>query len=231
MNKSILILITVIITWPVFCNNLKNVSEDSGKTINLARTSLALVSASSCNGDRPISNKFYGILNAFDGESNWINKINYSYWMPNCNEEEWIEVEFSNPVSLTSLKLAGSTQCNATLYFEKGREKVFPKIVPLMEEPTRSVQPLISSTYHLDTKKADANLKFEEVMIGVRKVRLTFLSNNSRLNELQIMGFPPEGKKYKVGKPRLKVTEKDSLLAANDAYRNWLERTWKSERS
>lgn len=230
MQKMFLLLISVLTTVPLFAGNSKKVAADSGKTMNLARTSLALVSASSCNGDRPLSNKYYGILNAFDGGENIVNKINYPYWLGNCTQEEWIEVEFSCPVSINSLILEGSTQCNVTLYFENGEEKVFKKIVDIVE--LDKINPISSRPRYAYTDSIitpttnNKTIKFDGAMNGVNKVRLTFTGINAQLSELKIMGFPPDGHKYKVGKPRLKVTKKDSLLEANDVYRNWIDKTY-----
>src|SRR5690349_6138815 len=64
--------------------------------LNLARTSLATVSASSVNGRRALDNEFYGIQKAFDdGGMKGDNGINYNYWMAEAGEfRPWVIVQF-----------------------------------------------------------------------------------------------------------------------------------------
>lgn len=208
-----------------------------GTSINLARTSLAMVHASSCNGDRPLSNKYYGILNAFDQGSNLVNNINYSDWLPKCTQQEWVEVEFSSPVALSALILEGASQCNATLCFAKGGEKVFQEIVQkrnihinrrgsltheelIKEKSNTSILPIHSSS------SGNSVLEFNQVVEGIIKIRLTFTGNNVSLAEFKVMGMPPAAKSFKVGTPHLKVTKADALLEANSVYDIWIEATY-----
>ena len=57
---------------------LKEIIRGTAHPINLCRTSLVSVAASSVNGSRPLNNIYYGIRNAFDGGENLINNINYT---------------------------------------------------------------------------------------------------------------------------------------------------------
>jgi hypothetical protein len=74
---------------------------------NLANTSLATVSGSPVNGNRPIDNPYYGVLNLFDEGTHFINGLNYDYWLGEAPapNPQWVEVRFSAPVTVTSLQV------------------------------------------------------------------------------------------------------------------------------
>src|SRR6185503_9684694 len=76
--------------------------------INLARTSLASVDASSTNGPREMENPYYGVLNAFDDGENWIDNHNYTYWESHLEEQPYIDVHFDVPVTLTRVELVAA---------------------------------------------------------------------------------------------------------------------------
>ena len=76
--------------------------ESAGRLVNLARTGIAHISASSVNGDRP-ADRYYGVRNAFDEGSNTIDGINYSYWLSNPEPRHWLRLSFDTPVTVKSI--------------------------------------------------------------------------------------------------------------------------------
>lgn len=76
------------------------------QTVNLGRLRDTVVSASSVNGGRDISDKFYGVLNCFDGGKNIINKLNYSFWLSGEEAEHhqhWISARFPTDVTISEI--------------------------------------------------------------------------------------------------------------------------------
>jgi hypothetical protein len=102
----------------------------TGPAINLARTSLASVDASSVTSDRPMDNPYYGVLNAFDNSDNWVQNHNYTYWLSGNEEEPYIDVHFDAPVTLTQIevKAAPGTVFTARLMHADGDETSLPSL-------------------------------------------------------------------------------------------------------
>ena len=73
------------------------------KLIDLSRLSITHVTASSINGDRPLDNEYYGILNVFDDGNNYIKGINYNYWLSDTESQHWIKLSFDKPVLVNSV--------------------------------------------------------------------------------------------------------------------------------
>jgi hypothetical protein len=178
---------------------LGKIVEGTAHPINLGRTSLARVCASSVNGNRSLTNEHYGVLNAFDDGDNWIGNINYSSWLSGGDAQPWIEVVFDRPVSVTSIVVEGAPPFTTRLDFAKGGEQV--------EAATAK------------------RLKLDAIAHGVIKVRLTFerTSGNTEVHEVRIMGYVPPGVEYAEGRPRLFVTEREVRAIAAEAYRAWTE--------
>src|SRR5687768_6548216 len=99
MNDSSLLLFVV----SLFLFHDRVAAADHRPTINLARTSIAAVSASSVNGTRAMDNRFYGVVNAFDDGNNWHDNINYSYWLANHGGNAVADVYFDVPVTVKSV--------------------------------------------------------------------------------------------------------------------------------
>jgi len=180
---------------------LSGIVEGTAKPINLGRTSLASVSASSVNGGRGLNNKFYGVTNAFDDGSNWHNNINYTYWLSSGSTGQWIDVRFDSPVTLTSFHIesrpGAAPGFTARVTFAKGGQKV------------------------LTSEKSEMNLP--DPAHGVQSVRLFFpqAPGNVTVNEIRIMGHVKPGAKYKVGRPRLQITRRSAELMAGQEYEQW----------
>lgn len=148
--------------------------------VNLARTSLASVTASSVNGGRALDNVYYGVLNAFDDGSNWHNEINYTYWLSSPSDlQPRIEVSFDIPVDVSAVVVEGGPRYSTMFVDCEGSERHAP--------PVSSV------------------LRLEQVVPGVAKVRLTFVKGqgNVEVYEVRILGPRPRGATFEVGAPRI----------------------------
>lgn len=148
--------------------------------INLARTSLAYVRATSVNGGRGQDNKFYGVRNAFDDGRNWHNGINYTYWLSDPGDlSPSIEVRFDTPVSVTSIVVERGPGFTAMIVNERGREIHYPPAadVLILAEPAGDV----------------------------RRIRLSFESSAQpvKVHEVRILGGMPEGSSFDASRPRL----------------------------
>jgi hypothetical protein len=173
--------------------------EEPQRTINLGRTSLAAVTASSVNGDRAMDSPFYGILNAFDDGSNWRNGINYTQWLSNYHATgTYAEVRFDVPVTVTSIFTEGAPPFSVRLTAEDGTEQV---------------------------KNGKDSVAFNPAASKIRRVRLTFENNSEgvvRVDEIRIMGLTSSETKYEVRPPRVLPTERNLELAGDEAFTSWL---------
>ena len=161
--------------------DLEKLVEGTAHPINLARTSLASVTASSVNGSRTMNNVFYGVLNAFDDGNNWHNSINYTYWLTGGDPRPWVDVKFDQPVSINAIVVEGGPTFSTQFEFAKGGER-----------------------HYLE---ADGELKLDRALHRVERVRLTFEqeSGNVQVHEICVLGYVPSGWEYEVGTPRLLV--------------------------
>ena len=98
--------------------------EGTAKPINLARTNLASVNASSVNGGRTLSNRYHGVLNCFDAGTNWHNGINYTSWTSDGEPEAWVEVRFDVPVIVHAVEVDGGPPHRVRLFFDAGGEEI-----------------------------------------------------------------------------------------------------------
>jgi hypothetical protein len=78
-------------------------SEYNSTLVDVSQLSITRVSASSVNGNRPLTDKCYGVLNLFDKGSNFINGINYTYWLTDAQLRHWVELTFLKPVTIYSV--------------------------------------------------------------------------------------------------------------------------------
>jgi hypothetical protein len=180
---------------------LAAIIEGTAKPINLGRTSLAAVTASSVNGGRALHDKFYGIVNAFDNGSNWHNSINYTYWLATGGTGQWVEVRFDSPVTVTSIHVEGNpgatSAWSARLSFAKGGEASW------------------SPENH--------DLRLPQPAHGVTAIRLSFsqASTNLLVNEIRIMGYVRPDTEYSVARPRILVTRRSAQAIATQEYETW----------
>lgn len=178
---------------------LEAVVEGTAKPVNLARTSLAAVTASSVNGSRSLANGFYGIRNAFDDGENEINGLQYTYWLTSGEPSPWAEIRFDEPVSITSVFVTGGSSFSARLVYAKGGER--------------------------DLGPARGSLEVRTVEHGVRAVRLTFEgTGNLRVDEIRVMGHTRRDGPLEARTPRLLLDGRQALIVAKEAYTAWRAR-------
>jgi hypothetical protein len=175
---------------------LEEIVSGTAHPINLGRTSLARVTASSVNGGRAMDNIYHGILNAFDDGDNWYDGLNYTSWLADAGTS-WAEIYFDSPVSITSIQVEGNGPFAAMLDFALGGQERYPAVSSKLELAT-PVQ-------------------------GVAKVRLTFDASqtNCRVDEIMIFGYVSPGIEYAVRQPRVRTTVREARLAASAAFVDW----------
>ena len=205
---------------------LEGIVEGTAHPVNLGRTSLAAVRASSVNGARALDNKFYGVVNAFDGGVNWHNKINYTYWLSGGGPGQWIEVCFGHPVTVTSVAVDSGPGFTAQFAFAKGGEEIRTMRPSAAElAPPRRPNPLVDANPMVGGQPVQGSpvLKLREPLHGVSKVRLLFRhgQGNTRVNEVFVMGHIPPGVDYKVGRPRVLLTAPNAEATAREAFDGW----------
>ena len=169
------------------------------KPINIGRTSLAAVTASSVNGNRSMDNLFYGIPNAFDDGTNWHNNINYTYWLSDYNSiGTYAEVQFDAPVTITSIITESAPPFSARLIDADSAEELHD---------------------------AKDSLTLNPPAQNIRRVRLMFENDSEgkvRVNEIRIIGFIPAGTTYEVRPPRIVPSRRNFDLMADEAFMTWL---------
>ncbi|GEM_PF-2707464 len=168
---------------------------------NVARTSLSEVSASSVNGNRSLSNRYYGIPNAFDHGTNWIDGMNYSTWVSDPGDPNpWAEVHFRSPVEIHSLVVEGVPSCYADVVAMDGtvtRLRPFAHYVNLLE-PVGNIE----------------KVKFYfTVLVGDSMVQV---------DEIQVLGAFQKGMTWEESTPRLIPDRRAFDLSADNAFRDWL---------
>ena len=176
---------------------LENQLHGKAAPINLGRTSLATVSASSVNGNRELSNPFYGILNAFDNGENWKNRINYTHWLTDSQPAHWVEIAFDEPVTVTSISVDNGPAFSSQLFVAAGGEETF--------------------------KETTSQLALPQPIRGVTKVRLNFGGEMKpmKVDEIRIMGYVPPGTPYKIAAPRILMTKTNAASVAQNAFELW----------
>lgn len=167
--------------------------------INLGRTSLATVNASSVNGNRGLANKYYGVPNAFDDGGNVFNGISYTYWLGSGEPSPWIEVNFQAPVTVTSISVEGGQAFSTQLFLAAGVEASLPQ--------------------------ATSEAKPEKPISGVSRLKLNFQrTGQNQVNEIRVMGLPPQGVKYEVKTPGVVMSPQNAEAIATEAFHTWRQK-------
>lgn len=167
--------------------------------INLGRTSLASVTASSVNGERAMDNPFCGVTNAFDDGKNRVNDMDYTSWEPDYGgPETYVEVRFDVPVTVAEIIIEKGRPFTAHLFGEDDAEQVV---------------------------KGDESAAVHPVAAKISRVQIYFepdAQHRIEVQEIKIMGMVPAGIKYTVGVPRVVVSDRNMELEADGAYWEWL---------
>lgn len=152
--------------------------------INLARTSLAAVTASSVNGRNQLDAWHYGILNVFDGGNNWHNNINYTHWLTDPGDlYPYVEVFFDVPVSIHGIVVQKGPAFTATFTRTDGLQQ--------------------------DCPASKGILVLRDKVDDISSVRLNFIHSHGvmRVYEIRVLGIAPETD-FSVGRPRIVHTNK-----------------------
>ncbi len=199
--------------------------------VNLGRTSLATVNASSVNGERAMNSVYYGILNAFDDGTNWYNNINYTYWLSGGETDPWVEVTFDRPVTVTSVFIEQGPPFLAEFRFDKGKDQRMTsvKVGPESSSLDSEVSPtsLLRNTSISVARAVQGRSQYHQVEIpsslaGVTQVRLVFGGKvNTEVHEIRIMGYVPPDTEYLVMQPKILPTQRNMELIAKDAFEVW----------
>lgn len=181
---------------------LESMIEGTAHPMNLARTSLAKVDASSVNGARMLNDVYYGIQNAFDDGQHWFADINYTYWLSSSETMPWIEIQFNYPVTITSVFVEQAPAFSTTFYFSQGGQTNF--------------------------KAVKEQLTLESPTSGVNRVRLSFNKEDKNIisvSEVKILGYPPFNVEFNEGLPDLVVSDLKVLAQyeqrANKIFDDW----------
>jgi len=178
---------------------LGEIIEGTAGPVNLGRTSIASVTASSVNGGRALDSIYYGVVNAFDDGSNVHNNINYTYWLTDGEIAPWLEVHFDHPVSVASIVVEGGGEFATRFKLVKGGEVNQPR---------------------------SAEVKLPAPLHGVKSVRLTFAGTQQNtatgaVHEVRILGHVPPQVKYTVQRPRVLLDAGNAVLRAREALDEW----------
>lgn len=202
--------------------------------INLGRTSLATVNASSVNGSRSLSNPYYGVLNLFDNGENRINGINYDCWLSDGGSaHQWVELIFATPVKITSIDV-DSDRIEAAKQHRKADEEalknelVASSIIPkYYEEVPFSVQVESVADTVQTYQGEDGKLIFDPSIQGVSRVKILFYpkpskeSNLVKIYEIKILGHRPSVP-FEERKPKIQLSDDNVMKSSHEEFLGWL---------
>ncbi len=171
--------------------------------INLARTNLASVSGSSVNGMRSLDNPYYGILNAFDNGTHYVEGINYSYWLTSSQPSHWLEVRFDVPVTVVNIHVEANSPYSTQLLLATGGELSY-------------AQRQDQLTFH----RTAGGLAGIQAVTGIR---LNFRTERLlKVHEVRVIGFPPPSVRCRECVPGLFATPQYATLRAQQEFASWM---------
>lgn len=182
---------------------LENIIEGTAHPINLGRTSLAKVDASSVNGGRLLNDVHYGIQNAFDDGQHWYADVNYTNWTSGFEIRPWIEIQFEYPVTITSIFIEQAPPFTTTFYYAEGGQT--------------------------DFKTVKEQLTPGSPIYGVNRVKFSFDRGDEtivRVFEVRVLGYPPQNVKFTEEIPDLVVSDPEVLGQCEKRARKVLD-DWK----
>lgn len=200
--------------------------ETKAALVDLSRTDLAAVCASYYSEPH----LYHSILNAFDDNSNWINKINYTNW-PGGFPQPWAEVQFDMPMVVTAVEIQGNRRFATTLIFKNGSRRSYPYSLAnetIMEDTRVHMTPPSPQTGASQTYEIKAHLPLPEPGLDVVAVRFDFdcpqalYGNESmKVRDIRVLGLVPPGITYTKEKPRIAITRDKAIAIATEAYQTW----------
>ena len=200
--------------------------------INLGRTSLATVRASSVNGTRGQGNPYNGIPNAFDDGQHEIHRLNYTEWLPDSVPPQWAEARFDCPVAVSAIEavFSGDTLPPNPLEARGDRTPLPPGDRP---EPDREEGPhggKCRATFFGPADKLLFQADFEGARLPVApavenvvRVRLTFDLHNLHVADIRILGRVPDGVAFTTGSPRFESDPRDAEEYGRIAFDDWFD--------
>lgn len=150
--------------------------------VNLGRTSIARVYASSVNGGRAMSNQYYGVLNLFDDGEHVVDGINYTYWLSDAGQaRHWIRVTFDELVEVHSFVIE-LTSKNRPTEFAVSLKRVQKGSLVSTTVPSKKL------------KGAVTTRRLPRPIQNVREVMVLFPGPSMiSVSEIQILGKVPKG--------------------------------------
>ncbi len=175
--------------------------------INLVRRTFTSVTASGVNGRRPLDNEYYGVLNAFDTGTNLINDLNYTYWLAEPGEGQWIEVQFDQPVTVGKIHVAGNAEYVANLYLQGDSEEARGRTAGdvTFASPVPGVTRLRLTFFMRQHRDRLERLAQDDNTCRATDYSFLGVQSNVQVDDLRILGFPPPGADLTECAPRLYV--------------------------
>ena len=182
IRSTLFVLLCALVFAPVHASG-----KETG-VINLARLSIARVSASSVNGDRPLDNPYYGVQNMFDDGRNWINGINYSYWLGEYNRpRQFVTVCFDVPVTVSKLVIEFENEPKPS-HSEGQEHREYALQITTIKGKTKD-------TDYYDSKSAAGFVSattFPKPLRNVRQIKVLLSGFYCpSIQEIRILGTPP----------------------------------------
>lgn len=207
----------------------------AGPVVNLARTSLARVHASSVNGGRAMDDPFFGVRNAFDDdEPPLVGSIAYTDWLGDLRDG-WIEVQFERGVTVTEVevRVAPGGMSPPSAEGTGGEVRLVNDDGQVIREAWRAV-PEVVETFRSGGpgSGADGTVAFPRPQpaigvtrlspprSGVRSVRI-HVPGGVSIREVRILGVLPPGAPTSPATPRVLVDARTAGLAALASFAAW----------
>ncbi len=157
----------------------------SDNIINLGRTSISRVYASSVNGNRSMANKFYGVRNLFDKGNNYINKLNYTSWLTDSESKHWVKLKFTENAEVHKVLVEVGNVSDK--YSKQSR---IPNEFVLKIEYLNDDKNIISKTLDsISIKKFITTYSLPEPIKNVKSVTILFFGERIiEVHEIQVLG-------------------------------------------
>ena len=171
-------------------------SKYNSVLVDISRLSITSVCASSVNGNKPLTNRHYGVLNLFDDGFNFINNINYTYWLTDAQTRHWIKLSFSKPVIIHSV-----------LVETTGKHR--PKEYALeLSQITRNLKRIIKDYDSIPIKGFRTTYRLPEPVPNINQVVIIFPGPEMiEVSEIKVMGQAPDEIDLTRHKPLIALTD------------------------
>ena len=145
--------------------------------LDISRLAMTHVTASSVNGDRSLTNEYYGVLNLFDNGTNIINGIRYDYWLSNRDSQHWINFSFDRPVLINSVIVETTG---------RRRPKEFALEFNQISDNSKTTTKYIESVL---TKGLRTKYNLKTPIMNISEIKITFPGPDMiEVSEIRILG-------------------------------------------